>query len=124
MLAKLGDAVTWPSRWRRSQLGVGRWLLDRGAVLFLADLALFVATAALARDAGAALEVALGTVSPFQTRADLVAVPLALLSWLLIPAITGAVIGVIVETELKRYRLDQDQRDERIDAIRRKLEES
>jgi hypothetical protein len=44
--------------------------------------------------------------------------------WLLIPAITGAVIGVIVETELKRYRLDQDQRDERIDAIRRKLEES
>ena len=59
-----------------------------------------------------------------ETRADLVAVPLALLSWLLIPAITGAVIGVIVETELKRYRLDQDQRDERIDAIRRKLEES
>ena len=120
--SKLSDDVTWPSRWRRSKLGISRWLLDRGAVLFLADLVLFLATAAWARDAGAALEIAIGTLSPFRTRADLVAVPLALLSWLLIPALTGAVIAVLVDTELKRYSLTQAQLNMRIETIRRRLE--
>ena len=121
--ARLSDAVTWPSRWRRSQLGISRWLAGPGAVLFLADLALFLATAVWARDAGAAMEIAIGTLSPFGTRADVVAVPLALLSWLLIPALTGAIIAVLVDTELKRYSLTQEQMNTRIETIRRRLEE-
>ena len=82
---------------------------------------LYLATAVWARDAGKALEIAIGTISPFVTRADAVAVPLAMLSWLLIPALTGAIIAVIVDTELRRYNLTKEQMDKRIDTISQNL---
>ncbi|HWD44273.1 MAG TPA: hypothetical protein VHM23_11300 [Actinomycetota bacterium] len=115
--SKIRDAATWPYRWRRSQVGITRWLIDGGAALFLLDIALFLATAAWARDAGKALEIAIGTVSPFVSPADVVAVPLALLSWLLIPALTGAIIAVVLETKLPT----EDQLDKQLDAIREDL---
>jgi hypothetical protein len=119
--SKIWDAVTWPYRWQKSQVGITRWLVDGGAVLFLVDIALFLATAAWARDAGKALEIAIGTISPFVSPADVVAVPLAMLSWLLIPALTGAIIAVVLETGLKRYNPTEEQLDKRLDAIREDL---
>jgi len=119
--SKLWDTATWPNRWRKSQVGIARWLADRGLILFLFDIVLYLATAVWARDAGKALEIAIGTISPFVTRADAVAVPLAMLSWLLIPALTGAIIAVIVDTELRRYNLTKEQMDKRIDTISQNL---
>jgi hypothetical protein len=108
-------------RWYRSQSGLSRWLIRRGAILLLTELMLFATTALFAGDAGKALEIAIGTLSPFASRADWLAVPLAVLGWLLIPALAGAVVAVALENALKQ-RSDQQVEDS-VAAVLKRLQE-
>jgi hypothetical protein len=90
----------------------------------LIELALFAATALCARDAGKALDIAIGTLSPFASRADWSAVPLAILGWLLVPALAGAVVAVGLENALNKYQLSDQQVDERVAASVQRLQGS
>src|SRR6266705_498101 len=96
-------------RWKdRIQIALGpgppsvaHWLKRWGTALAVLELGFGTATAAIGGDPGAALKIALGESSMFSTRADVAAVPLALVSWLLVPAVVGAVIAYLVEKAIK-----------------------
>jgi hypothetical protein len=92
-----------------------RWLFTWGISLLVLELVLFALTALLNGDAGEALDVVLGTKSPFETKADVVAVVLAILNVLLVPAIVGALAALVVEGQLS------DMRSRVIDEVTERL---
>lgn len=63
---------------------------------------LFAATGALNRDFGLAFEVLIGTRSPFEGEQPWAAVPLAAMGYLLLPAVVGAVVGLVTEHWITR----------------------
>ncbi len=88
-----------PPRWWAQRLGLavaGIWL------------ALLIVTAAcddVSGSWGHALSIALGTVDPFSAKgADVPAVALAVVSWLLVPAIVGTVAALLTERALRQSR--------------------
>ncbi len=88
-----------PPRWWAQTLGVGVagvWLI------------LFLITAVFDRvpgPPGHALSIALGTVDPFSAvGADVPAVALAVVSWLLVPAVVGTVAALLTERALRQSR--------------------
>ena len=85
-------------------------------------LLLFGLTAVWERDAGKALEVALGAASPFQLdKASGLGVALALLGILLVPSLTGALVAVVVDRQFNRQRISAEEAQEK--ALRKILEE-
>jgi hypothetical protein len=58
----------------------------------------FVATGWAGHDFGKAFEIMTGTYSPFWTESGWASVTLAVLGWLLIPAVSGAVIAAVLES--------------------------
>jgi hypothetical protein len=89
----------------------------------LIELALFAATALFARDAGKALEIAIGTLSPFASRADWPAVLLAIQGWLLVPALAGAVVALGLENALKKQQPSEEQVNKLIDSVVTRLQD-
>ena len=83
---------------------VTRWLVTTGIIVLLVEVLLFVLTSIWTKDPGTALKVATTVVDPFSTRADLLAVPLLVLSVFLIPAFIGAAAAAIVEEQMARMR--------------------
>ncbi|GAC1365743.1 MAG: hypothetical protein NVSMB32_09510 [Actinomycetota bacterium] len=71
--------------------------------LFGLDAFFFIITAYVLRDGGVPLDVALGSRSPFVESASWSSVPLAVISWLLLPAIVGAVIAFLLDDPMQRY---------------------
>src|SRR5688572_7752636 len=54
------------------------------------------------RSAGHALSIALGTEDPFASSgADVPSVPLAIVSWLLVPTLVGAAVALLVDEHLR-----------------------
>lgn len=82
-------------------------MLPRIGLFVACDLLLFAITAIWYKDAGASLEVAIGTRGPFQTpvgafpHAPMIAVPFAIISWLLVPALAGGVVAGLLEAWTK-----------------------
>lgn len=98
--------------WRRSKVQV--WIIKWGTAGFLLDLALFVATAFRLHSAAHALDVALGTVSPFSFEGAWTTpftVPLAVLSYLLMPALMGAIVGALLDESVKRWSTEEAERE-------------
>lgn len=75
-------------------------------------------TAVMAEDVGVALEIGIGTESPFTTRADLPAVVLATLGYMLLPALIGVVIAALIEDRVARSVVRREDLDQQIsDAV-------
>jgi hypothetical protein len=98
--------------WDRSDLQV--WILKWGTSVFLIGAVLFIGTALKLCSAASALDVLLGTASPFAFRGSKVAaltVPLAVFGWLLVPALTGAIVGALLDESVRYWTKDEVQRE-------------
>src|SRR5688500_1041360 len=87
-----------PRTWMMMQLIYGlaaTWALLFGAVAL---------TDRRAAPAAHALRIALGTQDPFAASLDAAAVALAVFSFLLVPAVTGAVVALALDEQLRRSR--------------------
>jgi hypothetical protein len=108
--------------WDRSDLQV--WILKWGTAVFLIGAALFVGTALKLCSATAALDVLLGTASPFAfggSRVAVLTVPLAVFGWLLVPALTGAIVGGLLDESVRYWTRDEAERDrDRIARVARR----
>ena len=61
------------------------------------------------RDAGKALDVVLGSSSPFNVGAPSFAVPLAIFSWLLVPAVIGALVAALLSQKVSDATLSESE---------------
>lgn len=95
--AKLG-------RWGRSRSAFVRRVSRWGGALLCIELSLFLAVGLQRPGMGRALDILLGTRSPFAIgNHATTAVPLALVSWLVVPAMTGAIIAGSIADWLQRF---------------------
>jgi hypothetical protein len=110
----LPDPVVYPSRW---------WVAVLLAVTLTIWGALFAAVTLFDdRDgsAGHALSIAIGTEDPFESAgADGPAVVLATMSWLLVPAVIGAVVALVLAEELRRSRVTPEQAEAELEKLRK-----
>jgi hypothetical protein len=104
---------------------VAQWVLLYGSTLAATWMLLFVLTAAAGGDdghsgAGLALEIALGSRSPFAARTEWAAVLLAVASTLIMPAAVGAAAALVVSGQVRRFReLPMDEILRRMDVSER-----
>lgn len=109
----------WPAKERNP---VRWWVQTIVAAVWSMWGALFILTAVLDRSSGSAghaLSIALGSADPFSARgADAVAVPLAVVSWLLVPTAIGVVAALVMDELMKRARpLSEEDRTRLIKEI-------
>ncbi len=98
--------------WRRSKVQV--WIIKWGTAGLLVDLALLVASVFRLRSAARAIDVLLGTASPFGFEGSWttsLTVPLAILSYLLMPALMGAIVGALLDESVKRWSTEEAERE-------------
>jgi uncharacterized membrane protein len=109
----LPDRVVYPVRW---------WITVLLTVALVVWGGLFLAVALLDHrpgGAGHALSIAIGTQDPFDSvGADVPAVALAVLSWLLIPAVIGAVVALVLDEQLLRSRVPRSEAELELDRLR------
>lgn len=95
-----------------------RWLLTAGLSIVLVTTICFAGTAVATGDPGYALEVITSVASPFDCDAAWIAVPLAVVGYLLLPAVVGAVAAVVVERQLAGMSKSLEEAE---DSIRRRV---
>ena len=106
-------------RWRRSARvfrPFTRWVLTWGVALALPVFVLFLATGAGGGD-WEALQILIGIESPFASDVDAVAVPLAVLGFLWLPTLIGAVAAGLIEQRLDRLRTDVESLRTELEAL-------
>jgi hypothetical protein len=109
-------ARVWESRKGLSALTL--WLLTAGLSAVLLTAVCFVGTAVASGDAGYAFEVLTNVASPFRCDAAWIAVPLAVVGYLLLPAVVGAVAAVVIERQLTGMSKTLEEAE---DSIRRRV---
>jgi hypothetical protein len=114
----LWERLTRRRKSRAKPPSLGRWLAKYAVPLIAVEVALFGGTAAETNDPGQALQVALGRTGPFVLHADWFAVPLAVWSWLLIPALVAAIVAYLMDRSLK-IRTEAAVRSAIADRMRR-----
>lgn len=109
----LPDRVVYPVQW---------WITVLLSAALVVWGGLFLAVAAFDHrpgGAGHALSIAIGIQDPFDSvGADVPAVALAVLSWLLIPAVIGAVVALVLDEQLLRSRVPQSEAERELDRLR------
>lgn len=75
---------------------------------------LYVATSINEGDWGVGLDLLMGTAPAFSTRSDAVAVPLAVVGYLLVPAIVGTSVALIIDARMKGMVLTDEQLAEKL----------
>lgn len=102
----------WLRRWWRSQgrhKGLDHWLLYRGTPMALVGIALFVVNGSV-NGWDVAYDTMIGIDSPSATRSPLLAWPLSVVGWILVPSLVGAVAGYVVAQSIaSRRRLPLDR---------------
>jgi hypothetical protein len=105
-MSAVGDWwVDWVAERRSSYLSLAPFsrasikVAGQGLVVVLI---LFGGTAALSSDPGGALDITLGSKSPFTAHAPELAVPLALVGWLVVPVLIGSLFAVLAKEQVTR----------------------